>query len=133
MADQPSRSSMEGANEQAESTTELPEEGVTELPEEGVVRINVDAAFSEDGLRVGIGFGVWMHDGLYVRRHESLDHPLAPHSAEAYAIRAAVHWAVLQGWDKIQVFTDCLSLVSSFNRSDFEFSLLVQFCQTLVG
>lgn len=63
----------------------------TILPEEGMVRINVDAAFSKDGLHVGIGFGVWMHDGLVARRMQALDHPLAPQSAESYAIRAAVH------------------------------------------
>lgn len=47
----------------------------TILPVEGFVRINVDAAFSEDGMRVGIGYGVWMHDGLFARRTEALDIP----------------------------------------------------------
>lgn len=73
------------------------EESTIMLPEEVFIRFNFDAAFSEDGLRVGIGFGVRMHNGLFARRIEALDHPLAPQSAEAYAIRVAVHWAVLQG------------------------------------
>lgn len=52
------------------------------------------------------------------------DQPLASPSAEAYAIRAAVHWAVLQRWERVQMFSDCLSIVKLFNYSDFDFSVI---------
>ena len=54
----------------------------------------------------------------------SVSQSLTPQSAEAYAIRAAVHWTVLQGWDRLQIFSDCLSLVKLFNSSDFSFSVV---------
>ena len=96
----------------------------TKLPGENTVRMNVDAAFSDDGSRVGIGFGVWMHDGLFARRWDVVKQHVTPQCAEAFAIRAAVHWGVLQGYRRIQLFTDCLSLVKLFVSRSFEFSIV---------
>jgi ribonuclease HI len=94
-------------------------------PPEGTVLINVDAALFTTSRRMGIGVVIRDHNGVCLAACSELrDEVTAPELAEALAIRHAVSLAGEEGFDKVMVVSDCLSLVQRLNSSELDRSIV---------
>jgi ribonuclease HI len=81
-------------------------------PPEGTVLINVDAALFSLSRRMGIGVVIRNHIGECLLVCSQLQEEITtPEIAEALAVRRAVTLAAEEGFDKVRVLSDCLSLV----------------------
>jgi hypothetical protein len=90
-------------------------------PPEGVLLINVDAAiFSKSG-QAGFGVVVRDHRGMLLAASRgALQHVHAPEVAEALAMRQALVFSRNAGFQKIQVASDCLSLINRVQDDGFD-------------
>jgi hypothetical protein len=87
-------------------------------PPEGTVFINVDAALFSSSRRMGIGVVARNHTGdCLLACSELLEMVTTPEIAEALALRRAVSLAGCEGFGKIMVVSDCLSLIQRVNSS----------------
>jgi ribonuclease HI len=85
-------------------------------PPEDKVHINVDAALFPSSGKMGVGVVIRNHLGTCLAGcSELLDGVTAPELAEALEMRHAVSLATDEGFSKIQVVSDCLSLVQRIN------------------
>jgi ribonuclease HI len=81
-------------------------------PLEGTVYINCDAALFSSSRRMGLGVVIRNHIGRCVAACSELHEEVtAPEVAEALAMRRALSLAVEEGFSKIMVVSDCLSLI----------------------
>jgi ribonuclease HI len=80
--------------------------------QEGMVVINVDAALFKDTARMGVGVVIRDHRGEFLSAcSQVLDEVTSPEIAEALAIRCAITLARDDGFDRIILLSDCLSVV----------------------
>jgi ribonuclease HI len=81
-------------------------------PPEGTVYINCDAALFSSSRRMGLGVVIRNHIGQYVAACRELHEKVTtPEVVEAMALRRALSLAGDEGFSKIMVVSDCLSLV----------------------
>jgi ribonuclease HI len=81
-------------------------------PPEGTVYINCDAALFSSSHRMGLGVVIRNHIGQCVAACSELHEEVTtPEIAEALALRRALSLAGDEGFSKIMVVSDCLSLV----------------------
>jgi ribonuclease HI len=81
-------------------------------PPEGTVYINCDAALFSSLRRMGLGVVIRNHIGQYVAACRELHEEVTtPEVVEALALRRALSLAGDEGFSKIMVVSDCLSLV----------------------
>jgi hypothetical protein len=94
-------------------------------PPEGTVLINVDAALFSPSRRMGIGVVIRDHNGVCLTACSELrEEVTTPELAEALALSRAVSLAGNEGFDKIMVVSDCLSLVQRWQSSDLDRSIV---------
>jgi ribonuclease HI len=87
-------------------------------PPEGVVQIFSDAALFSPSRKMGIGVVIRSHHGeCLLSCSELLEEVTMPEIAEAMALRRALSLASEEGFDKIIVASDCLSLILRINDS----------------
>jgi ribonuclease HI len=85
-------------------------------PPEGTVLINVDAAIFSSFRRMGIGIVIRNHNGeCLVACSELREEVTAPEMAEALAVRRAMSLADEEGFRKLLVVSDCLSVIHRIN------------------
>ncbi|KAK9921713.1 hypothetical protein M0R45_030213 [Rubus argutus] len=81
-------------------------------PTLGSIKMNCDASVSDDRRQVGVG--VVFRDargGLVGAMGQRIDQKLRPRTAELFAIKAGLDFALENGWDAFQVESDCLEAV----------------------
>jgi ribonuclease HI len=94
-------------------------------PPEGTVWINVDAALFKPSNRMGVGVVIRNHNGVCLAAcSELLSEVTSPELAEALAIRRALAFVREEGFDKIMLASDCLSVVRRINNSTLDRSFL---------
>jgi ribonuclease HI len=94
-------------------------------PPVGSVLINVDAALFKSSNRMGVGVVIRSHNGECLAAcSELINEVTSPELAEALAIRRALALAREEGFDKIMVASDCLSVVHRINNSTQDRSFL---------
>jgi ribonuclease HI len=94
-------------------------------PPVGTVWLNVDAALFKSSNRMGVGVVIRSHSGECLSAiSELVNEVTSPELAEAIAVRRALALAREEGFDKIMVATDCLSLVNRINNSILDRSFL---------
>jgi ribonuclease HI len=77
-----------------------------------MVMVNVDAAIFASSRRMGTGVVIRDHNGICVAAcSERNDEVVTPEIAEAMAMRRAISLAKDEGYDKIIINSDCLSVV----------------------
>jgi ribonuclease HI len=87
-------------------------------PPEGTVHVNVDAAIFSSSRQMGIGVVIRNHMGECLTAcSELLAEVTSPELAEALAVRRALSLADEEGFRKLQVVSDCLSVVQRINSS----------------
>jgi ribonuclease HI len=87
--------------------------------------MNVDAALFKSSKRMGVGIVIRNHNGECVAAcSELIPDVTAPELAEALAVRRAMTLAREEGYDKIMLATDCLSVVHHINSSTLDRSFL---------
>jgi ribonuclease HI len=85
------------------------------------VYINVDAALFTSLRQMGIGVVIRSHTGeCLIACSELLREVTTPELAEALALRRAVSLAGDEGFDKLMVVSDCLSLIQRINSSELD-------------
>jgi ribonuclease HI len=90
-------------------------------PPEGTVHIFVDAALFPPSRRMGIGVVIRDHNGACPAAcSELLEEVTSPEIAEALALRRALSLAGSEGFDKVIVASDCLSLVQRVNSLELD-------------
>jgi ribonuclease HI len=90
-------------------------------PPEGMVHIFVDAALFPPSRRMGIGVVIRNHNGdCSAACSELVEEVTTPEIAEALALRRALSLAGAEGFDKLIVASDCLSLVQRVNSSEID-------------
>jgi ribonuclease HI len=88
-------------------------------PPEGMAYINVDAALFPPSRRMGIGIVIRNHMGeCSVACSELGMEVTVPEVAEALAVRRALSLAETEGFDKVIVASDCLSLIQRLIGSE---------------
>jgi hypothetical protein len=81
-------------------------------PPVGMVSINIDAAIFTSSRQMGSGVVIRDHNGVYLTAcSERVDEVVTPEIAEALAMRRAMSLAKDEGFSKIIVNSDCLSVV----------------------
>jgi hypothetical protein len=91
------------------------------LPPEGMVFINVDAALFPPSRRMGIGVVIRNHNGeCSVACSELVMEVTTPEVAEALALHRALSLAETEGFDRVIVASDCLSLIQRLNGSEVD-------------
>jgi ribonuclease HI len=94
-------------------------------PPEGTVCVNVDAALFASSRQMGIGVVIRNHRGDCLTACSELHNEVtAPEIAEALACRRAVSLAVEEGFDKIIVVSDCLSLIHRLQSLELDRSMV---------
>jgi ribonuclease HI len=94
-------------------------------PPEGTVHINVDAALFSPSRRMGIGVVIRNHKGeCSVACSELIQEVTTPEIAEALALRRALALARDEGFDKLVIASDCLSVVQRVNSSEVDRSMV---------
>jgi ribonuclease HI len=94
-------------------------------PPVGSVLINVDATLFKSSNRMGVGIVIRSHNGECLAAcSELINEVTSPELAEALAIRRALALAREEGFDKIMVASDCLSVVHRINNSTQDRSFL---------
>jgi ribonuclease HI len=82
-------------------------------PPDGTVLINVDAAIFSSTRQMGMGVVIRDHNGMCLAAYsERAEEVVAPEVAEALAIRRAIIFAKDEGFSKIIVSSDCLSVLN---------------------
>jgi ribonuclease HI len=89
-------------------------------PPEGMVHIFVDASLFTPSHRMGIGVVIRNHNG--VACSELVEEVTTPEIAEALTLRRALSLAGSEGFNKLIVESDCLSLVQRVNSSEVDHS-----------
>jgi hypothetical protein len=90
-------------------------------PPEGTVHINVDAALFSPSRQMGIGIVIRNHSGdCSIACSELVKEVTTPEVAEALAVRRALSFAKEEGFDKLVIASDCLSLVRRINSSELD-------------
>jgi hypothetical protein len=81
-------------------------------PPEGTVLVNVDAAIFSASKQMGVGIVARDHTGnCIVACGERSDNVMTPELAEALAVRKAALFALGEGFSKIIIASDCLSVI----------------------
>jgi ribonuclease HI len=94
-------------------------------PPEGTVLINVDAALFNPSRRMGIGVVIRDHNGVCLTACSELrEEVTAPELAEALALSRAVSLAADEGFNKVMVVSDCLSLVQRWQSPELDRSIV---------
>jgi ribonuclease HI len=94
-------------------------------PPEGTVHINVDATLFSPSRRMGIGVVIRNHKGeCSVACSELIQEVTTPEIAEAMALRRALALARDEGFDKLVIASDCLSVVQRVNSSEVDRSMV---------
>lgn len=84
------------------------------------VLMNVDAAIFAQSGQAGFGVAARDHQGAVLAANRgALEHVHIPEVAEALARRQALIFAGRAGFQKIQVASDCLSLINKVKDSEF--------------
>jgi hypothetical protein len=61
---------------------------------------------------MGAGVVIRDHDGMFLAAHgERYDNVVAPETAEALVVRRAISFAQEEGYSKITIASDCLSVI----------------------
>jgi ribonuclease HI len=106
-------------------------------PPEGTVHINVDAARFSSSRRMGIGAVIRNHKReCSIAWSELIQEVTAPDVAEALALRHAMSLAGEEGFDKLVIESDCLSLVQRVKSLEIDRShvgVVVQDIKALVS
>ena len=90
------------------------------LPE-GTVHINVDAAIFSSSCKMGVGVVIRGHNGACLAAcSELIDMVTAPETAEALAMRRALFLAREEGFRKLMVVSDCLSVIQRVKHSSVD-------------
>jgi hypothetical protein len=85
-------------------------------PPEGTVLNNVDAAIFSSFRRMGIGIVIRNHNGeCLIACSELREEVTAPEMAEALTVRRAMSLADEEGFRKLLVVLDCLSVIHRIN------------------
>jgi hypothetical protein len=93
-------------------------------PPEGTVLVNVDAAIFATSRRMGAGIVARDHDGLFLAAcGERYDEVVVPEIAEAIAVRRAISFAREEGFSKIIIASDCLSVIQRIRSGEFDRSV----------
>jgi hypothetical protein len=101
-------------------------------PPEGTVLINVDAAMFIPSRRMGIGVTIRDHTGACLAAcSELLNEVTMPELAEALALCRAVALAGEEGFNKVMVVSDCLSLVQRLMSPAQDRSFVGVVCQDI--
>nr|XP_027067422.1 uncharacterized protein LOC113693034 [Coffea arabica] len=89
-----------------------------EPPKAGVIKINTDAAISNQSVRTGKGIIARNWTGKLMRAKGIMECKMGTAmEEEALAVRAALVMAKAVGWTKIEVQSDCKSVVDQINAS----------------
>lgn len=92
-------------------------------PPEGSVFINTDAAIFSSSRQMGVGVVIRNHLGEFVAAcSELLNEVTAPEIAEALAVRCALSLADDEGFGKVQVVSDCLSVIQRIDSTTIDWS-----------
>jgi ribonuclease HI len=106
-------------------------------PPEGTVHINVDAARFSSSRRMGIGAVIRNHKReCSIAWSELIQEVTAPDVAEALSLRHAMSLAGEEGFDKLVIESDCLSLVQRVKSLEIDRShvgVVVQDIKALVS
>jgi ribonuclease HI len=87
-------------------------------PPKGSVYINTDAAIFSTSRQMGVGVVIRNHLGECLAACSELIYEVtAPELAEALAVRRAVSLAGDEGFGKLQVVSDCLSVIQRINST----------------
>lgn len=90
-----------------------------EPPREGIVRINTDAAISAQMVRTGRGIIARNWTGRILKAQGQVESKEGQAALEeALAIREALKMARFAGWTKIEVQSDCKSVVDQINSGN---------------
>jgi hypothetical protein len=93
-------------------------------PPEGTVLVNVDAALFTTSDRMGAGVVIRDHDGMFIAAcGERYDNVVAPETVEALAVRRAISFAQEEGYSKITIASDCLSVIQRIRSGETDRSL----------
>jgi ribonuclease HI len=94
-------------------------------PPADTVWVNVDAALFSSTKRMGVGVVIRNHIGECLAAHsELIPDVTAPELAEALAVRRALALTREEGYNKVMLATDCLSVVQRINNSTLDRSFL---------
>jgi hypothetical protein len=94
-------------------------------PPFGTVLINVDAAICSESRRMGVGVVIRDHNGQCLAAcSEYITEVTSPEFAEALALRRAVSFAQDEGFGRIIINSDCLSVVNRVNAMEQDRSLI---------
>jgi ribonuclease HI len=89
------------------------------------VLINVDAAICSESRRMGVGVVIRDHNGQCLAAcSEYITEVTSPEFAEALALRRAVSFAQDEGFGRIIINSDCLSVVNRVNALEQDRSLI---------
>jgi ribonuclease HI len=93
-------------------------------PPAGMVLVNVDAAIFSASRRMGLGVVIRDHNGVCLTAcSEYHEEVTSPEIAEALALRRAINLAKDEGFTKIIINLDCLSVVNRVNAVEDDRSL----------
>jgi ribonuclease HI len=91
----------------------------------GTAVLNVDAALFAASNRMGVGIVIRDHNGIFLSACcQVLNEVTMPELAEALAIRSAVTLARDEGFDKIKLVSDCLSVVQRIGTASRDRSIV---------
>jgi hypothetical protein len=94
-------------------------------PPEGTICVNVDAALFTSSRQMGTGVVIRNHNGeCLLACSELRDEVTSPEIAEALACRRAVSLAAEEGFDKVVVVSDCLSLIQRLHSTELDRSMV---------
>jgi ribonuclease HI len=87
-------------------------------PPTGSVYINTDAAIFSSSRQMGVGVVIRNHHGECLAAcSELISEVTAPELAEALAVRRAISLAGDEGFGRLQVVSDCLSVIQRINST----------------
>jgi ribonuclease HI len=94
-------------------------------PPEGTVMINTDAAIFSSSRQMGVGVVIRNHNGECIAAcSELVDAVTSPELAEALAVRRAISLAGEEGFGKVLVVSDCLSVIQRINSTVIDRSVV---------
>ncbi|KAH1038582.1 hypothetical protein J1N35_040325 [Gossypium stocksii] len=96
---------------------------VWKKPGHGSVKINIDAATSER--KMSFGIVARDHDGFVLGgRAGVLEKKVQAEWAELYTLEECMKFAQTKRWPKLEIETDCVSLVNRINGKSVDFSTI---------
>ncbi|KAL6213943.1 hypothetical protein ACLB2K_013382 [Fragaria x ananassa] len=93
-------------------------------PPQGHLKINVDGSFQESHKHGGIGVVVRNEHGVCMAAFaQPLEYAHTALQVEAEALRAGILIAIHQGWEMVEIESNCSMLVDAFHRDEEDLSM----------